>query len=164
MCGSKGRTVAKAVSRRLPTTEAPIMWDLWRTKWHWGRFSLVSPANHSADCSTLFIVHFAGRRWPACRVASVSPHRKEPRGSVGGGRTRYRRQCVRCSRERFREKGGKCCSLVTMEPILCFGSEVASSFDSGIDRYRVAVYMGRWEIQTHVVAKAQSGGVRGPMR
>jgi hypothetical protein len=34
-----------------------VMWDLWWTKWRWGRFSpsiSVSPANsHSIDCSTL---------------------------------------------------------------------------------------------------------------
>jgi hypothetical protein len=36
------------------------MWDLWRTKWHCGRFSpstSVSSANfHSTDCSTLIII------------------------------------------------------------------------------------------------------------
>jgi hypothetical protein len=36
------------------------MWDLWWTKWHWGRFSpstSVSPANpHSTDCSTVIII------------------------------------------------------------------------------------------------------------
>jgi hypothetical protein len=30
-----GRAIAQAVSRRLQ-----VMWDLWGTKWHWGRFSL----------------------------------------------------------------------------------------------------------------------------
>jgi hypothetical protein len=38
-----------------------VMWDLWRTKWHWGRLSLstsVSPVNpHSTDCSTYIIYH-----------------------------------------------------------------------------------------------------------
>jgi hypothetical protein len=38
-----------------------VMWDLWWTKWHWGRFSpntSVSPANfHSTDCSTLIVYH-----------------------------------------------------------------------------------------------------------
>jgi hypothetical protein len=38
----------------------PIMWNLWWTKWNWGRFSpstSVSPANpHSTKCST-FINH-----------------------------------------------------------------------------------------------------------
>jgi hypothetical protein len=38
-----------------------VMWDLWWTKWHWGRFSpstLVSPANpHSTDCSIIIIDH-----------------------------------------------------------------------------------------------------------
>jgi hypothetical protein len=35
------------------------MWDLWRTKQHWDRFSPItsdSPANHSTDCSTLIII------------------------------------------------------------------------------------------------------------
>jgi hypothetical protein len=33
-----------------------VMWDLWRTKRHWGRFrpsTSVSPASHSTDWSTL---------------------------------------------------------------------------------------------------------------
>jgi hypothetical protein len=38
-----------------------VMWDLWWTKWHWGRFSpssLVSSANsHSTHCSTFIIYH-----------------------------------------------------------------------------------------------------------
>jgi hypothetical protein len=38
-----------------------VMWDLWWTKWHWGRFSQstsVSLVNsHSTDCSTLIIYH-----------------------------------------------------------------------------------------------------------
>jgi hypothetical protein len=38
-----------------------VMWDLWWTKWHWGRFfpstsvSLVNP--HSTNCSTITIYH-----------------------------------------------------------------------------------------------------------
>jgi hypothetical protein len=35
------------------------MWDLWWEKWLWGTFSpntLVSPANHSSDCSALIII------------------------------------------------------------------------------------------------------------
>jgi hypothetical protein len=36
------------------------MWDLWRTKWRWGRFSpstSVYPANsHSTDCSKIIII------------------------------------------------------------------------------------------------------------
>jgi hypothetical protein len=38
-----------------------VMWDLWSTKWHWGRFSpstSVSPANsHSTYCSTFIFYH-----------------------------------------------------------------------------------------------------------
>jgi hypothetical protein len=41
----KGRALAQAVSRRLPTAADPdsrpgqVMWDLWWTKWHWAEFS-----------------------------------------------------------------------------------------------------------------------------
>jgi hypothetical protein len=60
-----GLAIAEAVSRRLPTAAAllrsQVRWDLWCTKWHWGRFSpstSVSPANsHSTDRSTLIIYH-----------------------------------------------------------------------------------------------------------
>jgi hypothetical protein len=38
-----------------------VMWDLWWTKWHWGRFSpsiSLPPANSSStDCSTVIIYH-----------------------------------------------------------------------------------------------------------
>jgi hypothetical protein len=60
-----GRAIVQAVSRRLPTAAARVpsqdIWDLWWTKWHWGRFSpstLVSPANsHFTDYSTFIIYH-----------------------------------------------------------------------------------------------------------
>jgi hypothetical protein len=61
-----GRAIAQAISRRLPTAAARLraqvrsygtIWDLWWTKWHWGRFSpstSVSHANsHSTKCSIL---------------------------------------------------------------------------------------------------------------
>jgi hypothetical protein len=51
------------------------MWDLWWTKWHWGRFSpstSVSPANsHSSDCSTLTIIYHLGLVQQAKLVADV---------------------------------------------------------------------------------------------
>jgi hypothetical protein len=38
-----------------------VMWDLWWTKWRWGRFSpstSVSPANlHSINCSTITLIY-----------------------------------------------------------------------------------------------------------
>jgi hypothetical protein len=41
-----------------------VMWDLWRTKWHWCRFypsTSVSPASfHSTNCSTLTIIYHLG--------------------------------------------------------------------------------------------------------
>jgi hypothetical protein len=60
----EGRAIAQAVSRWLPTAAARVrarvcLWDLWWTKWRWGRFSpsiLVSPANvHSTKFSILTI-------------------------------------------------------------------------------------------------------------
>jgi hypothetical protein len=58
-----GRAIAQAVSRWLPTAAAwgLVKWDLWWTKWQWGRFSpstSVSPANsHSTDSSTFIVYH-----------------------------------------------------------------------------------------------------------
>jgi hypothetical protein len=41
-----------------------VMWDLWWTKWRWGRFSpsiSVSPANlHSTNCSTITLIYHLG--------------------------------------------------------------------------------------------------------
>jgi hypothetical protein len=61
------------------------MWDLWWTKWHWGRFSpriSVTPANsHSTGYSTLIIYHPGlvqwAKYWPMYQVDSVSPHSKK---------------------------------------------------------------------------------------
>jgi hypothetical protein len=73
------RATAQAVSHWLPTTAARgsspglVMWDLWWTKWRWGRFSLstsVSPANlhstkllhnHSHLSSGVCTI---GQKWP----------------------------------------------------------------------------------------------------
>jgi hypothetical protein len=62
-----GRVISQAGTRRLPTLGGPgsssgqVMWDLWWTKWHWGRCSpntSISPANsHTTDCSTIIIYH-----------------------------------------------------------------------------------------------------------
>jgi hypothetical protein len=60
--GLKGRAVAQADSRRLLTAACSnpgqVIWDLWWSKWHCGRFSpstSVSAVTHSTDCSTLII-------------------------------------------------------------------------------------------------------------
>jgi hypothetical protein len=41
-----------------------VKWDLWWTKWRWGRFSpctSVSPANlHSTNCSTNTLIYHLG--------------------------------------------------------------------------------------------------------
>jgi hypothetical protein len=63
---SCGRAIAQTVSPRLPTAAAHVralyvMWDLWRTKWHWGMLSpnnSNSPTNsHSTGCTTFTIYH-----------------------------------------------------------------------------------------------------------
>jgi hypothetical protein len=65
-----GRAIAQAVSRWLPHRGGPgsnpglVMWDLWWTKWWWGRFSgsiSVSPVNlHSTNFSTITIAYHMG--------------------------------------------------------------------------------------------------------
>jgi hypothetical protein len=77
--GSLGRAIAQAVSRWLPIAAARgsspglDMWDLWWTRWRWGRFSpsiSVSPANfHSTNCSKSHPhlssgVCTIGQKWP----------------------------------------------------------------------------------------------------
>jgi hypothetical protein len=41
-----------------------VLWDLWWTKWRWGRFSpstSASPANlHSTNCSTITLIYHLG--------------------------------------------------------------------------------------------------------
>jgi hypothetical protein len=68
--GYLGRAIAQAVSRWLPTAAARgssqglVMWDLWWTKWRWGRVSpstSVSPANlHFSSCATIILIHHLG--------------------------------------------------------------------------------------------------------
>jgi hypothetical protein len=70
LIGVNGRIIAQAVSRWLPTTAARVqnrglvMWDLWWTKWCWGRFSLstsLSPVNlYSTNFSTITITYHPG--------------------------------------------------------------------------------------------------------
>jgi hypothetical protein len=56
-----GSAIAQAASRRFPgdpgSSPGQVMWDLWWTKWHSGRFSpstSVSPANsHSTGVGTI---------------------------------------------------------------------------------------------------------------
>jgi hypothetical protein len=61
-----GRAIAQAVSRWLPTAAARglVKWDLWWTKWRWGRFSpstSVSPANlYSTNCFTITLIYHLG--------------------------------------------------------------------------------------------------------
>jgi hypothetical protein len=56
------------------------MWDLWWTKWRWGRFSLsasVSPANlHSTNFSTITIIYHPGlvNRPVAAAIPKVPLH------------------------------------------------------------------------------------------
>jgi hypothetical protein len=57
------RLVAGFPPRGQGSKQGQVMWDLWWTKRHWGRFSQsppISPANHATDCSTLIIFHHLG--------------------------------------------------------------------------------------------------------
>jgi hypothetical protein len=91
--GFPGRAITQAVSRRLPSwppnwSPGQVMWDLWWTKQHWGRFSLsisVSPTKHSTDCSTLIIhhpglVHQASNGLSNSGLSSTPPQKGEKRG------------------------------------------------------------------------------------
>jgi hypothetical protein len=76
------------------------MWDLWSTKWHWGRFShstSVSPAiSHSIDCSTIIIIIYylklvqQAKQWPQYQVDSVSPHEREKEADIVGRSTQIK--------------------------------------------------------------------------
>jgi hypothetical protein len=87
-----GPCLTQVVSYRLPTAAArvraqfQVTWDLWWTKWHWGRFSSstsVSPSNsHSTDCSTFIIIYHPGlvqytNKWRTYQVDSASPRPKK---------------------------------------------------------------------------------------
>jgi hypothetical protein len=56
------------------TSPGRVMWDLWWTKWRWGRFSpstSVSPANlHSTNCSTITLIYHP-RLVQQAKVAAV---------------------------------------------------------------------------------------------
>jgi hypothetical protein len=68
----EGRAIAQAVSRWFPPRRpgfAPdqIMWDLWWTKWHWGRFSPntpVSPDNHHSTKFFILIITWGNYNRP----------------------------------------------------------------------------------------------------
>jgi hypothetical protein len=64
-----GRAIAQALvagfpPRRPGSIPGLVKWDLWWTKWRWGRFSSstsVSPANlHSTYCSTITLTYHLG--------------------------------------------------------------------------------------------------------
>jgi hypothetical protein len=81
-----GRAVAEAVSRWVPTAEAPVlvragMWGLWWTKRHWVRFSpstSVSPANHSTNFSIIIITRGWQNRPLVAAVPSGSNCTRSP--------------------------------------------------------------------------------------
>jgi hypothetical protein len=78
-----GRAIAQAVSRQFPTAVArdQIMWSLYWTKWHWGRFprhtSISFGNSHPTDCSRLNITipNWYSRPNSGRRINwTVSPH------------------------------------------------------------------------------------------
>jgi hypothetical protein len=46
------------------STPGQVMWDLWWTKWQWGRFSHSTSVSHansqSTNCSTFIIISHPG--------------------------------------------------------------------------------------------------------
>jgi hypothetical protein len=67
-----GSAIAQAVSFKTVSHHSgpisitrQVMWDLWRTKWNWGRYSpstFVSPDNpHSTSCSILIMLGSCNR-------------------------------------------------------------------------------------------------------
>jgi hypothetical protein len=66
----RGRAIAQAASRWLPTAAARVRARVWSSgicggqNWRWGRFSpssSVSPANlHSTNCSTITLIYHLG--------------------------------------------------------------------------------------------------------
>jgi hypothetical protein len=80
-----GRAIAQASdSGDTGSIAAQVMWDLWRTKWHWGSFSpstSVSPTNSHSAKRSILIYHPGmvqqAKKWPPYQVDSVSPHDKK---------------------------------------------------------------------------------------
>jgi hypothetical protein len=78
------------------------MWDLWWTKWYWGRFSpstKVSPANpHSTNCSILIIDHRGGyNRTTVADVPSglsLTPPRETKKIKLDGSSTNFWRNML----------------------------------------------------------------------
>jgi hypothetical protein len=58
------RKAVPQLKRLVPVFQSDqVVYNLWWTKRHWGRFSpntFVSPVNHFTDCSTLIIIHHPG--------------------------------------------------------------------------------------------------------
>jgi hypothetical protein len=63
-CHSSGGCSPASHRGGLGSSPGQVMWDLWWTKWYWGRFSpgiSVSSVNsHSTDCSTFIIICHPG--------------------------------------------------------------------------------------------------------
>jgi hypothetical protein len=55
--GLQGGVVAQAVSGWRPGfAPGQVMWDLWWTKWHWGRFSTSTSVSSASHYSTKFFI------------------------------------------------------------------------------------------------------------
>jgi hypothetical protein len=81
-----------------PPRPDQIMWDLWWTKWYWGRCppsTLVSPtSSHVADCSTHIIYHRGWYNRPVCGRRTKRTHSDPtPRR---GKKTTYNLKIVVC--------------------------------------------------------------------
>jgi hypothetical protein len=77
-CHSSGGQALDSHRGDLDSSPGQVMWDLWLTKWHWGRFSpsiSVSPANlNSTNYSTITIWSSYNRPVVASVPSGLSLH------------------------------------------------------------------------------------------
>jgi hypothetical protein len=103
-----------------------VMWDLWSTKWHWGRFppsTSVSPANsHSTDCST------SRSQW----LHGLRHEPSSPARTLG------------CGFESQSRHGCLCVRLFCVCVILCVGSGLATGW-SPSESYRLCKWLRNWK-------------------
>jgi hypothetical protein len=63
-CRKRSPTHDRAEKQGFSSSPGLVKWDLWWTKWRWGRFSpstSVSPATlHSTNCSTITLINHLG--------------------------------------------------------------------------------------------------------
>jgi hypothetical protein len=91
------------------------MWDLWSTKWRWGRFSpstSISPANlRSTNCSTITILYYPGLVHRPVVSAVTSGLSLTPLRTIKNNKIRNEYQV-----SSWEVKGGRHVRLITSPP------------------------------------------------